>query len=399
MRIVVIGSEVTGASAAYELARQGAEAVLVDAAHEGAATAAGAGIICPWSGRAEEPLALAGAADYPRLLAALAEDGETEVGHRRVGALLLPPPGEFGAVRERVTARAAEHPHAGEITTVGAEEARTLFPPLRPLGDVGDVGGADGAGRAGGVGEADRAGGAYRAGGAAEAGEALHIAGAARLDGCLLRAALRRAGRRHGLRTLEGGARIETAGGRVRGVRVGGELLGADAVIAAAGAWSPALLDPLDVPVRVTPERGQIVHLRLPGTDTARWPVVLPGTGHYLLAFDDSRVVAGATREEGSGFDHRVTAGGLAEVLGQALAVAPGLADATHVETRVGFRPIGPGGLPLLGTVPSVEGLVVANGLGSGGLTAGPYAGNVAAHLALGHEAPLDLTAYDPVRG
>lgn len=365
MRIVVIGSGVTGASAAYELARQGADTVLVDAAHEGGATAAGAGIVCPWSGREEEPLALAGAADYPRLLAALAEDGEPEVGHRRVGALLLPPPGEFESARKRVKDRAADHPHAGAVSVLDGAEAAALFPPLRPLGES-----------------------AF-----------LHLAGAARLDGRLLRAALRRAGRRHGLRTLEGGARIETGGGRVRGVRVGGELLGADAVIAAAGAWSPALLDPLGVSVRVTPQRGQIVHLRLPGTETGGWPVVLPGTGHYLLAFDDSRVVAGATREDGSGFDHRVTAGGLAEVLGQALAVAPGLADATHVETRIGFRPTGPDGLPLLGTVPSVEGLVVANGLGPEGLTAGPYAGHIAARLALGHPAPLDLTRYDPSRG
>ncbi|MDJ1130693.1 NAD(P)/FAD-dependent oxidoreductase [Streptomyces iconiensis] len=362
MRIVVIGSGVTGASAAYELAREGAETVLVDAAHEGAATAAGAGIVCPWSSRVEEPLALAGAADYPRLLAALAEDGEPEVGHRRVGALLLPPPGDSEAVRKRVTARTAGDPHAGELTSLDAAAARELFPPL------------------------------------GHEGEFLHLSGAARLDGRLLRAALRRAARRHGLRTIEGGARIETAGARVRGVRVGGELLAADAVVAATGAWSPALLDPLDVHVHVEPQRGQIVHLRLPGTDTARWPVVLPGTGHYLLAFDDSRVVAGATREDGSGFDHRVTAGGLAEVLGQALAVAPGLACATHVETRVGFRPTGPDGLPLLGTVPSVQGLVVANGLGSGGLTAGPYAGRLAAHLALGRTPDLDLTPYDPLR-
>ena len=39
-------------------------------------------------------------------------------------------------------------------------------------------------------------------------------------------------------------------------------------------------------------------------------------SGHYLLAFDDSRVVAGATRETGAGFDVRVTPGGLHEVLG-----------------------------------------------------------------------------------
>ena len=69
-----------------------------------------------------------------------------------------------------------------------------------------------------------------------------------------------------------------------------------------------------------------------------------------------------------------MTAGGLAQVLGEALAVAPGLAAATHLETRVGFRPMGPDAKPLLGPVPGVGGLVVATGLGPTGLTMGPCA-------------------------
>ncbi|MGI5348259.1 NAD(P)/FAD-dependent oxidoreductase [Streptomyces sp. CA-250714] len=367
MRIVVVGAGIVGAAAAYELVRAGAEAILVDAAHEGRATAAGAGIICPWSGATAHPLAAAGAGHYPELLAALAEDGAHEVGYRKVGALLLLPPDEASAeqLKARVTARAAADPHAGRVTTVDAAEARRLFPAL------------------------GNGSGGFQ-------GTALHLAGAARLDGRRMRAALVAAAERRGLRTVGGTASIEARGGRVRGVRVAGELIGADAVVAAAGAWSPGLLGPAGVRLDVVPQRGQIVHLRLPGSDTAHWPVVLPGTGHYLLTFDDSRVVVGATREQGSGFDHRVTAAGLAEVLDHALAVAPGLASATHLETRVGFRPVSPHGRPLLGTVPALEGLVVANGLGAEGLTAGPYAGAVAARLALGREPGLDLTPYDP---
>ena len=67
--------------------------------------------------------------------------------------------------------------------------------------------------------------------------------------------------------------------------------------------------------------------------------MILPPGSHYLLAFDESVVVAGATRESGSGFDYRVTAAGQMEVLTEALRVAPGLATATIIETRVGFRP------------------------------------------------------------
>ena len=74
------------------------------------------------------------------------------------------------------------------------------------------------------------------------------------------------------------------------------------------------MLEPTGVRLAVVPQRGQILHLRQPGIDTAGWPVLMPLNSYYLLAFEDSRVVVGATRETGTGFDYRVTAAGVAEV-------------------------------------------------------------------------------------
>jgi D-amino-acid dehydrogenase len=54
--------------------------------------------------------------------------------------------------------------------------------------------------------------------------------------------------------------------------------------------------------------------------------------------------------------------------------------------------------LPLLGTVPTLEGVVIATGLGASGLTMGPYVGTLAAKLALQEELNLDLTPYNPFR-
>ncbi|MFI8993685.1 NAD(P)/FAD-dependent oxidoreductase [Streptomyces sp. NPDC053542] len=365
MRVVVIGSGIAGAAAAYELARAGVAVVLVDSMNPGRATSAGAGIICPWSSQVDDPdwyrIAVAGAEHYPELLAALAADGETELGHRRVGSLRLVSEAEAEEALRRVAERAEASPMAGKVELISARRARELFPPL----------GHD--------------------------GPAIHIPGAARLDGRAVRDAMRRAAVRHGARLLNGTAAI-VADSAVRGVRIDDEYVAADAVIAAAGAWSPQLLEPIGVQVRIAPQRGQIMHLRLPGVTTADWPVVLPQSRHYLLAFDDSRVVVGATREDDAGFDHRVTAAGMAEVLNEALSVAPGLAGATHVETRIGFRPVGPDIRPLLGRVPHVTGLIVANGLGASGLTIGPYAGAIAARLARRADPELDLTPYDPLR-
>jgi D-amino-acid dehydrogenase len=364
MRVVVVGAGITGASAAYHAARQGAETVLVDAGLVGQATAAGAGIVCPWTSAVTDPawerLADTAAEFYPRLVADLAAAGETDTGYRQVGALRLAS-GDSEAVYRRITARAAGSPLAGRVSLLSA--AREAFPPLR-----------DGV-------------------------PAVHVAGGARVDGRRLRDALRRVAGSHGASELSGTATLVVRAGRVAGVDVAGQRIEADAVVAAAGAWTRELVEPLGVHVAVEPQRGQIVHLGLSGTDTSRWPVVLPESSHYLLAFDDERVVVGATRETGSGFDHRVTAAGLHEVLGEALAVAPGLADGTVLETRVGFRPAGPDRLPLLGPVPDVAGLVIATGLGPSGLTLGPHVGRLAALLALGEDPGEDVSGYDPLRG
>ena len=124
-------------------------------------------------------------------------------------------------------------------------------------------------------------------------------------------------------------------GDRALGVRVDGELIEAEAAVVAAGVWAPQILGPAGIHLAVAPQRGQIAHLRLPGTNTTAWPVLLPLTSYYLLAFEDARVVIGATREAIVGFDYRLTAGGIAEVLGAGLAIAPGLASWTIHEIRI----------------------------------------------------------------
>jgi D-amino-acid dehydrogenase len=132
----------------------------------------------------------------------------------------------------------------------------------------------------------------------------------------------------------------------------------------------------------------------MPESETSRWPVIVGFYSHYLLTFPPHRVVAGATRESASGFDVRMTAGGVHEALGEALRVAPGLATATLKEVRVGLRPASPDGLPLLGRLPGYENVLVATGHGASGLQLGPYSGALMAGLALGEPAPLDLAPF-----
>ncbi|MCZ2403639.1 FAD-binding oxidoreductase [Paenarthrobacter sp. Z7-10] len=355
--VLVVGSGAAGASTAYALARKGARVTLVDSDYEGQATAAGAGIVQPWSTEATgtfQHFYTAGAEYYPTLIADLNASGVPDIGYRRSGALIVSrDAGRLDQVNDRVAARARGSALAGEVARMGNARARELFPPL------------------------------------AKDLEGLYISGGARVDGRTLRNALIRAMCRHGGSLVAGVARLEHSsshsGSSHPGVSVwvGDHAIPADAVVVAAGAWTNAVLRPLGRRLPIEPQRGQITHLRLPGADTARWPTVHPLTGHYLVAFEDSRIVIGATRETGSGFDPRVTAAGQLQILTNALEIAPGLADATFIETRVGLRPVSGNELPFIGPVTGIPGLYVNAGFGAVGLTMGPYAGNLLSDLIL----------------
>src|SRR5260221_10674916 len=104
MRVIVIGAGILGASTAFHLTGLGAEVEVFDPELEGRATAAGAGIICPWASGIEDAawhrLGNSAARYYPDLVAALVEAGETDLGYRRVWALLASnDPGALQAVQ------------------------------------------------------------------------------------------------------------------------------------------------------------------------------------------------------------------------------------------------------------------------------------------------------------
>ncbi len=358
--IAIVGGGIVGSSVAYHAARSGLTVTLIDRGDDGHATAAGAGIIAAGAGHgngdAHDALLAEAGAYYPTLLERLAEDGEDETGYDRVGGMLV-------ATNETeagyLAAAPTQGPGGGSL--LDGDQARALFP---ALGQV---------------------------------PAALYFEGTARVDGRLMRAALQRAAQRHGATILHGEARLSRDGGSVQVIH-DERPVPATFVVIAAGAWSAALGVELGVHLPVYPQRGQIAHLSMAETDTSRWPVIMTFGDHYLLTFPPDRVVAGATRENDAGFDYRLTAGGVHQVLSQALRVAPGLSRGTLREVRIGFRPVTADGLPILGALPGFRNAYVATGHGPTGLTLGPHAGALIFDLIRGEPVGLDLAPYAPER-
>lgn len=362
---IVIGGGVVGMATAWHLVRDGVRTLLLDRADAGKASDAGAGILSarflPDDPDPLDRLKAAALRYYPELIERLQADDAGDTGYAVPGALIVAIDTDevapFAALAGKIRAGGNAH------REVAADEARMLFP---PLGEVRGV---------------------------------LHSPTDGRVDGRLLVAALGRSAERHGLVRQSADVEYLLADvGRVRGVVAGGEEIRAGWVVLAAGAWSGALGAPLGLRIPVAPQRGQICHLHMPDADTAAWPVIGAFRDHYMVSWPGGRVVVGATRETGSGFQPQTTVAGIMEVLGEALRVAPGLRAASLVEVRVGLRPASPDGRPMLGPAPGVAGLLLATGHGPSGLLLGPLSGKLVAGLVTDANDGADLAPFDVAR-
>ncbi|MEF8791765.1 MAG: FAD-dependent oxidoreductase [Haloarculaceae archaeon] len=371
MEAIVVGGGIVGSATAYHLARAGVDVALFDRADEGRATDAGAGILSPAtsSNADSEPwfrFAVDAVDYYEELDADLRAAGVGETGYAVPGLLQVAvDDAEARAFDEALAVIRDRQERMGEpeeIVELDPETARERCPV---------------------VGEPTRA---------------LWNPNGARVDGRVFSAALREAGERAGLTVREAdvtGLRVES--GTARGVVADGERVDAEAVVVAGGAWSPEFVDDLGYEIPVEPMRGQILHLDT-DRDTAGWPVVTGTRSLYAVPWSSGRVAVGATYEEGSGYVPHSTVEGVHEVLGDALEVFPGLADAAVGEIRVGLRPGSADGLPVCGPVPGVEGAYLATGHGPTGLQAGPYSGRQVARLVRGEPVETEMGAFSPAR-
>ena len=366
---IVVGGGIVGMSIAYHLVCEKAKTLLVDRLDDGRATDAGAGILsaATYAGPSEAwfKLGIEASAYYPILIEKLLAEQDGKTGYSPCSKLTVAVSADeiepFEQAKSRILERQQRQglPLPEDLYEVSADEARTLFPPLGPVH------------------------------------KALYYRKAARVDGRLLTRALRRAAEQRGL-TVEQ-ASVENLildDNMVTGVIADGTSFSAARIAIAGGAWSRTFGNQLGVQIPIEAQRGQIIHLSLPATDTADWPIVNAFHDHYMVPWPDSRVAAGATRESGSGFNPHTTAAGVREVLDEALRVAPGLARAQIREIRVGLRPVSADTLPVLGAVPDIANIYMATGHGASGLQLGPFSGKIIAELMLDKTPQLDIAAF-----
>jgi glycine oxidase len=191
-------------------------------------------------------------------------------------------------------------------------------------------------------------------------------------------------------------AGITVENGRAIGLTLAdGSVAPGGTVVLALGTGSASLPGAPPLPVR--PVGGQILRLRgeEPLTDgTIR--ALVRGRAVYLVPLRDAGLIVGATVEE-KGYQSRVTAGGVYELLRDAIDVVPGLAEWELAESLVRFRPGTPDNAPILG--PSdLPGLVLATGHYRNGVLLTPVTADAIADLVTTGALPEVATGFGPDR-
>lgn len=193
-----------------------------------------------------------------------------------------------------------------------------------------------------------------------------------------------------------GVAELVQEGGRVSGVRTAKGTLPADAVVVAAGSYSPRLLDPVGVNIPVYPVKGY--SLTFPILDEAAAPVSTVMDETYKIAITrlGDRVRVGGTAEI-SGFDLSLPASRRAPLEHSVTDLFPGAGRASEASFWCGLRPMTPDGPPIVGAT-SLPGLFVNTGHGTLGWTMACGSGRVLADIVSGKVPEIDVGDLGPGR-
>ncbi|MCW2580242.1 MAG: thiO [Blastococcus sp.] len=346
--VVVAGGGLIGLSLAWRAAQRGLSVTVVDDAPGAGASAAAAGMLAPVTeaGYGEDALlrlGLASLALWPTFAADLEQAGGMPVGLRTAGTLVV------GFDDDDLRELGALHAFQQELGLSGERltprATRRHEPSLTPR---------------------------VRGG--------LLVSGDHSVDGRAVHAALLAAAVCAGVQLVR--SRVDAVlidRGRAAGLRlVDGGTVPAGTVVLALGARSAALPGVPPLPVR--PVKGQILRLAgaaglLDGTVRA----LVRGRRVYLVPYDGDRLIVGATTED-RGFDPTVTAGGVHDLLHDAIDVVPGVAELELVETLARWRPGTADNAPLLGPS-SLPGLVLATGHHRNGVLLTPVTSEILAEL------------------
>lgn len=334
MKIAVIGGGIVGSTTAFYLSQNKDLDVTLFDEGVGQATSAAVGIICPWVSQRRNKewydLVREGAEFYQTLISDLEDDSF----YYNSGTLIFHDT-LLDKLEKIALKRLPDAPAMKSINKLSESEVKELLP--------------DGF----------------------TAKEALFVEGGSQIDGKQLVCLLKDKASRNGIRLEEKKVAVTFEEGHYV---IDGEAF--DGCVMATGAWINQTMDGLLFDVR--PQKGQLIETKIPITHND-FPVLMPKGEIDILINKEGNVVVGASHENDKDFDLNQDEGVIASLIQGAREWIPELTRDDVVSSRVGTRAHTSNFSPFYGPVSSYPHLYVASGLGSSGLTSGPYIGYILA--------------------
>lgn len=370
MRVTIVGAGIIGLSGAVELALAGHDVTVVDPEPLSGATHHAGGMLAPVAEVVYQqtplfPLMTAAAEYYPTLIGHVAAHTELPTGHDTSGTLVVAADRADAQFLTELREYQARHQLAAELTTV--RQARALEPALSP-----------------------------------RLAGAVSIPGDHQVFPRAFGAAAADAARALGVEFVTARA-VSIADGDVK--TASGSVIEGDHVVLAAGLGA----SDIDVTTngkplaanqafQLRPVYGDIIRLRQPDPENPLLHRVVRGYVEsrpvYLIPRTDGTLAVGATTRE----DDRPApnAGGIYDLLRDAVRLVPGIEDCDFIEATAGARPGTPDDVPYLGRLSDT--LTVATGFFRHGILLAGLSAHCLPALVEGAEPPVNLDACHPLR-
>ncbi|TCD46241.1 FAD-binding oxidoreductase [Streptococcus sp. X16XC17] len=358
--IIIIGGGIVGSTAAFYLSKEPTVKVTLIDEGTGSATRAAAGIICPWLSQRRNKewyrLTSQGAAFYPTLMADLEKSSFKPAPYKQTGTLVFKNQEKLLKKLEKIAhKRLVDAPMIGDLELYQSQELAQVIPQL----------------------ETDQG--------------AILASGGGRVDGGLLLDQLQSAFIQNGGEILYGKAQLASS----CQVKVQGRILSCDKLILTVGTWLPDLLEPLGYHVDVRPQKGQLLEIQTHFA-TDDWPGCMLHGEIDILPFENGKLVIGATHEDDMGYDLTLDEEKISHMKATAEEFIPALKDYDISATRIGTRAYTSDYSPFFGPLIDQPNVQVASGLGSSGLTSGPFIGWQLAQAILQKPISFDASPYSP---
>ncbi len=361
--VAIVGAGVIGLATAVEMAQSGINVDVFDPAPASGATHHAGGMLAPAAEVVYQqdplfPLMQASGKWYPELIAAVAKHSDLDTGYRDEGTLVVA--ADRADSQHLSELMDYQNAHGMQVERITVRQARSLEPGLSPrlAGAVSIPGDTQ-------VFPRQWALALYDA--AENLGVRFHRTKVTRIDD-----------------GVDGGM-VHTEEGT----------FAADQVVLAAGLGANGLSG-WSQPLR--PVYGDILRLRVPEQRRPLLNRVVRGFVEdrpiYLIPRGDGTIAVGATSREDS--LHAPLAGGVYDLLRDAIRMLPGIEDCEFLEATTGARPGTPDDLPYLGRVS--DRLIVSTGYFRHGILLAAFGARCTRELVLGEDPSIDLSACDPLR-